>query len=290
MPTDENGLLIQKHNQILIGRSDTKSRTQMTRALMKKGFQVEAVRYGQDALELLESRLITLIFIDLPVLNMDDCEFMQEIRHIRPETLIVVRHKQPTIESVIAAIKVGAADYLIGPPDTDEDVQAVVSAIRKRADQIEDLVDDFVQGAKAYLTGEDTLSRITRDVEMPAQSTVVSGDFSLYMPTRTLSLISNPERSVQLTKVEFQILFTLMLQPKKAMSCRAIIMEARGFDVLETEAKLLVRPYITRIRHKLREAQINPHAIQTIRSVGYIFEPSFATQHSIEINQSELSS
>ena len=290
MPTDENGLLIQKHNQILIGRSDTKSRTQLTRALKEKGFHVEAVSSAQDALELLESRPITLTFIDLPMVNMHDCEFMQNIRHIRPETLIVVRYKQPTIESAVAAIKVGAADYLIGPPDTHEDVQAVVSALGKRAEQIEGLVDDFVRGAKAYLTGENRLSQVTRDVEMPAQSTVVAGDLSLYIPTRNLSSVSKPERSVQLTDGEFQILFTLMHQPKKAMSCRAILMEARGFDVLEIEAKSLVRPYITRIRHKLREAQINPQAIQTVRTVGYIFEPSFATQNSVDTIQSELSS
>jgi DNA-binding response OmpR family regulator len=275
------GIRPQKHgrNQILITCSDMKSSTLLARALKEVGFLVEAVRSRQEALELLEIRPVALILIELPLSNIDDSEFMQDIHNLRPETLIVVRHNQPTIKSAMAAIKVGAADYLIGPPDAHEDFQAVVRALHKHAEQMERLVDEFVRGARSYLNGVDKPSRSTREFSMAAQTAVVVGDLSLYLPIRTLSSVSKPDRNVHLTTGESQILLTLMSQPRKGMSCRAILREARGQDMLDIEAKSVVRPYITRIRRKLREAQINPYTIRTVRGLGYIFDPVSGTQN-----------
>lgn len=259
-------------NRILIVDNVAESRNQLERSLENMDLRVEASASANDILPQLGTKLVDLIYLHLPVPGFDDCQLLQSVRDLQPNMLIVVRHSSPSLASSVAAVKVSASDYLIGQPDPGEDLQSVLSALSERAEQLNRLSTHIVQSIETFLlNGSKKHLKKTDDVDVATRAMLMAGDLELNLPARTLSCVNEPERLIRLTKGEVQIMAALMYQPGKPMSCQAILRQAWGYDILDLEAKSVVRPYISRLRYKVGNAGLNPQMIRTVRGLGYLF-------------------
>jgi DNA-binding response OmpR family regulator len=259
-------------NRIMIANDNQESRNQLARALENMDFPVEVCVRASDVQAQLATGLVELIHINLPMSGLDDCKLLQNVRDLQPNVLIVVRHSNPTVASSVTAVKVSASDYLIGQPDTDEDVQAVLTALGERTEQVNRLTTHIVRSIEAFLlNGSIDHMKNADDADEAIQSVLIVGDLKLDQPARTLSCVDEPERLIRLTKGEAQILAALMNHPDRPMSCQAILQQAWGYDVIDVEAKSVVRPYVSRLRHKVSNAGLNPQMIRTVRGLGYVF-------------------
>jgi len=75
------------------------------------------------------------------------------------------------------------------------------------------------------------------------------------------------ERTVELTRTEFQLLELFMLNPKRVLSAELIYDRVWGYDF--GGAGNTLRVYIGYLRRKL-EAGGEPRLIQTVHGVGYV--------------------
>jgi DNA-binding NtrC family response regulator len=88
--------------------------------LRRDGYQVEAVPDGKRALEALRAERRGIVFLDLKMPGMDGLEVLAEARRSCPNTVFVIMTAYAAVETAVAAMKLGAYDYLAKPFDPEE--------------------------------------------------------------------------------------------------------------------------------------------------------------------------
>lgn len=85
-------------------------------------------------------------------------------------------------------------------------------------------------------------------------------------------MVTLRDQSTELTTPEFDILFCLMRNAGRVLSCQELVREGRGYELDEMHARYLIRPRIRRLRQKLVAELGAQEYIHNVRGVGYFFE------------------
>ncbi len=89
--------------------------------LRKDGHAVTSVADGPSALrELSGGQAWDVVLLDLKMPGMDGLHVLEEARKARPAAAFIVMTAYATVDTAIAAMKLGAHDYLVKPFDPDE--------------------------------------------------------------------------------------------------------------------------------------------------------------------------
>jgi two-component system response regulator HydG len=86
--------------------------------LKRQGFEVTWRTSGLDALELVAAQDFEVILTDLNMASLNGIELCERILAIRPDVPVVVVTGHASMEAAIAAIRVGAYDFIAKPVDT----------------------------------------------------------------------------------------------------------------------------------------------------------------------------
>jgi two-component system response regulator PhoP len=196
---------------------------------------------------------------------------MLRAREVRPHLPIIVLTARPSIESAIAAVKAGAADYLLEPFRIEDLCSSISQALRDQAEESsrQQLL-DLIRGTLRTLGQADTPG----DSVAPQSSTtagrfVQAGALTLDRQKRMAVVNSTPHRSAELTEGEAAVLAALMNQTDQVLSCKQLARVAMGYELYEKQAQSVVRPYIFRLRRKIESSPDNPCLIRTVRGRGY---------------------
>ncbi len=104
---------------ILIVDDETDLAVSCQRLFNSKGYHSEVVANGKDALAYLQDEEPHLVLTDLKMPGMDGMELLQEIRASYPEVQVVMMTAYSTIEDAVAAMRLGAADFVPKPFTAD---------------------------------------------------------------------------------------------------------------------------------------------------------------------------
>jgi len=97
--------------------------------LSPQGYQVTSAHTGTDGLKLIESLKPDVVLLDLGLPDMDGLELIQEVRSTSTLPIIVISAR--TLErSKVAALDLGADDYLTKPFGTAELLARIRTALR----------------------------------------------------------------------------------------------------------------------------------------------------------------
>jgi two-component system NtrC family response regulator len=88
--------------------------------LRKQGFEVALAGDGRDALGRFAGEPFDLVLTDQRMPGFSGLELIGALRAVTPEAAVIVMTAYGTIETAVAAIKAGAADYLTKPLNLDE--------------------------------------------------------------------------------------------------------------------------------------------------------------------------
>jgi DNA-binding NtrC family response regulator len=88
--------------------------------LRKEGYVVVCAASAEETLALLETDSVDLLIADLRLPGMDGLELVQRVKTHQPGLPYLLLTGHGTIQSAVAAMKDGAADYLTKPVDVDE--------------------------------------------------------------------------------------------------------------------------------------------------------------------------
>jgi DNA-binding response OmpR family regulator len=80
------------------------------------------------------------------------------------------------------------------------------------------------------------------------------------------------DQPIELTPTEFGVLFCLMHNAGRVLSCQELVRKAQGYELDERDARYLIRPHITRLRQKLMSESGATEYIHNVRGIGYYFE------------------
>jgi two-component system nitrogen regulation response regulator GlnG len=106
--------------RVLIADDEDGLRWVLERGLRQAGYEVTAVRDGDEALRAFSDAPFDLVFLDIRMPGTDGLTVLAKLRELAGDAHVVVMTAHGTMETAIQAMQRGAYDYLAKPFDLDE--------------------------------------------------------------------------------------------------------------------------------------------------------------------------
>jgi len=100
--------------------------------LETRGYRVDTVTSGEEAVDLIEGKSFDAIVLDLAMPGLDGIETLKRIKEKNPDLEIIMLTGHATVKSGIEAMKMGAEDFLEKPVDLKELLDKIGEAKHKR--------------------------------------------------------------------------------------------------------------------------------------------------------------
>ena len=121
-----------KH-KILVVDDEESMRYFLNRSLKRKGFEVQTVESGEEALEAVKTSPPDLILLDLHLPGLDGIEVLRELRRRDTLPLVLLMTGFGTVERALDAMREGAADFITKPFKTEALLEKIEEALGKAA-------------------------------------------------------------------------------------------------------------------------------------------------------------
>ncbi|MCC7161256.1 MAG: response regulator transcription factor [Anaerolineae bacterium] len=235
-------------------------------ALKEHGYQVMAVSNGAAALSACKTRHFDLALIDLRMPgSMDGISLLKQLRQNYGHMALIVLTGYATLDSAITALREHASDFLIKPASLDQVLASVERALShtRAENQRHQIVSQLEQMLHEYgrENGATPMpSLLTNDPSLPR----------LRLDSKKRVAYRNA-RTLELTPTEFDLLEFLMQQRDRVVTAHELVRAVHGYDLIESEARPLIRVHIQRLRKKIEDNPDKPQYIQNVRSKGYRF-------------------
>ena len=239
-------------SNILVVDDEPVARQSMTDILRLEGFSVNSVQNGQAAIEYIRTHPVELMIVDLRMPGMDGLEVVQVVNQISPETEVVLLTAFATTESAIQALRLRIHDYLLKPASPTQVVASVKKGLARRDARLK------ARGGNASMEVE----------EGNAEFTLKDGTY-IDLSRR---LIRKKDNVIHLTPAEGRLLRVLIENPGRVYSHRELVLLVQGYDTSQREAPEILRPLVSRLRHKLESFPSLSDRIVSVRGTGYLYE------------------
>lgn len=240
-------------SNILVVDDEPVARQSLSDILRLEGYSVNSVPNGQAAVEFVRTHPVDLMVVDLRMPGMDGLEVIQVVNQVSPETEVILLTAFGTTESAIQALRLRVHDYLLKPAAPSQVVNSVKKGLVRRDARL-----------KARSSGS-----ATADVEDAAL------DFSLKDGTQidlSRRLIQKKDQMIHLTPAEGRLLRVLIENPGRVYTHRELVLLVQGYDTSQREAPEILRPLVSRLRHKLESFPSLSESIVSVRGTGYLYE------------------
>lgn len=138
--------------QILVVDDDPALLQVLTRFLQGQGFAVEAHQRGETALAAVEQQEPAVALLDLNLPDLSGLEVMRRLKATRPDTEVILFTGLGGLDSAVAALRLGAYDYLVKSELKLPELAAVVERALERRHLTRanrELVEDLKQAREA---------------------------------------------------------------------------------------------------------------------------------------------
>ena len=207
-------------------------------ALRAAGFEVALAQDGQRGLDLALGGQSDLILLDVMLPKVNGYEICRAVRGHGLDVPVLMLTARGQEEDVILGLNLGADDYITKPFRVGELIARVKAFLRRRA-------------------ASEPVCRF--------------GDCEIDLRARK---VRRGGSVVPLTAKEFALLAYFASRPGCALSRDVILNAVWGSSVFVTPRS--IDRCVTTLRAKVEPDQRNPVFIQTIREIGYRFEPAGA--------------
>jgi two-component system response regulator PilR (NtrC family) len=114
---------------ILLAEDEDLLRTSLAQLLGEEGYEVVQAPDGQAAYELALQRPFDLVLTDIRMPRMDGMTLLKHLQQVAPQTPVIIITAFGTIDSAVAAMRTGAADYLLKPVQFEDVVVRIKRAL-----------------------------------------------------------------------------------------------------------------------------------------------------------------
>ncbi len=207
--------------------------------LSQRGYLVSTASSGVAALEAATEARPDMMVLDLGLPDIDGLVIIEEIRKRLPKLPILVLSARTGSEDKIAALDLGANDYLTKPFDMHELV-ARLRAISRRANLLE------------------------------PTAPIAMGRIVVNLATRTIHR-NDVDAGIHLTPTEWRMLEVLLRRPGGLTTPTELLTAMRGSP--ENTERSYLRIYMQQLRRKLEDDPSTPRYLVTEAGLGYRYVP-----------------
>ena len=209
--------------------------------LASNGYKVIIANNGNDAVKLAVEEKPNLILLDLMIPGKDGYDVCKEIRSnnkIRNTPIIMLTAKSEELDKILG-LELGADDYITKPFSVRELLARVKAVLRRFS------------------------------ISEPENNILVFGNLTADFDKREI-LVN--DKKLDLTLKEFELLEILIRNKGKILTRDTLLDKIWGYEYIgETRT---VDVHIRYLRKKIELDDKNPKLIETIRGVGYRFNPN----------------
>ena len=209
--------------------------------LTSNGYKVVIANNGIDAIKLAIEEKPNLILLDLMIPGKDGYDVCKDVRsnsEIRNTPIIMLTAKSEEVDKILG-LELGADDY-ITKPFSGRELLARVKAVLRRFSIVE-----------------------------PESNVLTFGDLVADFDKREILV---KDKKLDLTLKEFELLEILMKNKGKILTRDTLLEKIWGYEYIgETRT---VDVHIRYLRKKIEADDKKPKFIETIRGVGYRFNPN----------------
>jgi two-component system, OmpR family, response regulator MprA len=216
--------------RVLIVDDDPKITTLLGRGLRYEGYNVATAATGDEALTEARTHRPHLILLDIGIPDPDGIAVCRQLR-VEDDAPIIMLTARDDITDKVAALDLGADDYVSKPFSFDELLARMRAVLRRRQNGLQPLM---------------------------------YADLSLDLATR---LVHRAGREIELTSLEYDLLALLLTHARQVLTREEILDRVWGYADDPTANALEV--HIAHLRQKL-EARGEARLIQTVRGIGYV--------------------
>jgi two-component system, OmpR family, KDP operon response regulator KdpE len=222
--------------RILVVDDEPQIRRFLRATLEVHGYEVSLAETGRAALEQVITWHPDLLLLDLGLPEIDGLEVCRRVREWSDVPIIVlsVRDRE---DDKVAALNLGADDYLAKPFGTNELLARIQVALRHAA-----------------------------RVLTPQEPVITVGELRLELAAHRVIF---RDQEVHLTPTEYEILKTLAIHGGKVLTHAVLMHKVWGHDQQQDPGKL--RVFINQLRRKIEDDPAQPRYIVTEPGVGYRF-------------------
>lgn len=215
---------------VLVVDDDKNIRKLISVYLEQAGYKAVCAANGDEALDLMDSSKFDMVIADIMMPGVDGYELTQDIRSFDDKIPILMISAKDTFEDKRKGFVCGTDDYMTKPLDLQE-MSLRVSALLRRA-------------------------KISEERKIVLGDVCIDADFQS---------VATPEKTMELPKKEFDLLFKLLSYPKKIFTRRQLMDDIWGMDSEADERTVDV--HIKRLRERFED--VNEFEIVTVRGLGY---------------------
>ena len=103
------------------------------RFALDEHFTVLDAPHGRSALGIVRAERVDLVLLDILMPEVDGLEILQELKAVEPDIPVIMMTAVKTVRTTVAAMKLGAADYVTKPFQEDELLASIRQALEQRA-------------------------------------------------------------------------------------------------------------------------------------------------------------
>jgi two-component system alkaline phosphatase synthesis response regulator PhoP len=210
--------------------------------LLNAGYEVLIANNGIDAVKIAKTEKPSLLLLDLMLPGIDGFDVCKEIKRdneMRKTSIIMLTAKGEELDKILG-LELGADDYITKPFSVRE-LLARVKAVLRRTNSFDEAEDDVYDSKNLK-------------VDFERHEVYVN------------------EKRIDLTLKEFELLEILIKNKGKILKRETLLDKIWGYEYIgETRT---VDVHIRYLRKKIEEDDKNPRFIETIRGVGYRFNPA----------------
>jgi two-component system, OmpR family, KDP operon response regulator KdpE len=220
---------------VLLIEDEPEIRRFLRTTLPAHGFRLYEATTGKDGLTEAQARNPDLILLDLGLPDLEGSEVIRQVREWTATPIIVLSARDQE-QVKVAALDLGADDYVTKPFGIDELLARMRAALRHA-------------------------SRSAADVGEPV---FTLGDLKVDLGRRQVFVSA---KEIHLTPIEYKLLTTLIRYAGKVMTHRQLLKEVWG--PLHVEEGHYLRVYMRQLRNKLERNPAHPRYLVTELGVGY---------------------
>jgi len=123
---------VTKKENILIVDDDESTCKMLAFILNKKGYNVETVGTGYEALEIAQHKNFNLALLDIKLPDIEGIELLVPLKKLYPDMETMMMTAYSSLESVVRALNEGALAYIIKPLDMDDVLHKINNTFEKQ--------------------------------------------------------------------------------------------------------------------------------------------------------------